>query len=312
METHSCPICNSSKVFPYFDTDERVVQCKDCHTVTLARVLWATEEAPDYYVDASNYVASAQNNTHLEEARKGAYDLIGFISTFAKNFPSKTWLDVGAHAGTFVEALRREGYDAEGVEMNAELVESAKARGVPLHQGDATKVLKEKKEKYNVVSAIDVLEHLPDPAEFLCTVQGSIVNEGLLMLEVPNIESFLAKHHGLQWKYIDREHLYYFSPKTITKLLERSGFKVEKTIVYNPLLYSMSIRALSHYFVPRSLKGDRLKRPLKGLGEMPEVEVPAYSFLQRRMRAIIREILIGLIRLLHREDFIVVIARKIS
>ncbi|HXP52937.1 MAG TPA: methyltransferase domain-containing protein, partial [Bacteroidia bacterium] len=52
---------------------------------------------------------------------------------------------------------------------------------------------------------------------------------GYLVIQVPQIDSFIAKNQKVNWKMLGTDHVNYFSKKTLTKLLEDNGFKV-KTI----------------------------------------------------------------------------------
>jgi hypothetical protein len=48
---------------------------------------------------------------------------------------------------------------------------------------------------------------------------------GLLLMSMPNASSFTAKALGARWMLLLREHLWYFSPDTIARLLPQCGFE---------------------------------------------------------------------------------------
>jgi hypothetical protein len=52
------------------------------------------------------------------------------------------------------------------------------------------------------------------------------VKGGYLFLQVPQIDSFIAKREKSNWKMMGLDHVNYFSKKTITQLLEAHGFEV--------------------------------------------------------------------------------------
>jgi hypothetical protein len=64
--------------------------------------------------------------------------------------------------------------------------------------------------------------------------------DGVLIIETPNVEGLGKILLGKSWGgwYIPR-HLYFFSPKSLTILLEKSGFRIEK-IRYSPAFNAFS------------------------------------------------------------------------
>ena len=77
---------------------------------------------------------------------------------------------------------------------------------------------------YSFVTAFDVFEHLPDLPLYLEQLHRMIQVDGHLVVTVPNVDSMAAKMTGEHWNMILLEHLWYFSPKTLRRILERHGF----------------------------------------------------------------------------------------
>ncbi len=306
-EKRYCVFCNSNKFTEFFSDDDRFFKCAGCHVVLLDEKLWATNMMPDYYANANNYIHANQDPSYHFLGKKRARDLIEKIKKYSLKKEETKWLDVGANYGILVEELIKNGFNASGIELNKNLVSLAHERGLPIECADVIS-LREQETKYNVISAIDVLEHLPRPIDFLVDARKLLVSNGLLILEVPNIESYLARKHKAQWKYVDHEHLHYFSVAAITKLLKNHGFKVERIYTTNPFLCSFSITKLIHYFIPRKLSGDRLSRPLKAQHSVLSENNKQHTF--GLLRKLIKSILIYGIKFLKREDFILIIAKK--
>lgn len=74
----------------------------------------------------------------------------------------------------------------------------------------------------------DVLEHVHSPNEALARIHRWLCPGGLLVMSLPNADSWVAKAMGKRWALLLREHLWYFSPATVGRLLERSGFRLIK------------------------------------------------------------------------------------
>lgn len=137
----------------------------------------------------------------------------------------RTLLEAGSAGGFFVEAARRAGVDASGVEPTGACVRYARERlKVPVQQGyfEATAV-----HPVDVVCSFHVLEHTDDPRNFLAAAQAALIPGGWLALEVPNIDSNAARRRGGSWPGLQLEyHRWHFSPRTLLKLVESCGFLV--------------------------------------------------------------------------------------
>lgn len=133
-------------------------------------------------------------------------------------------LDAGCGDGTFLELLREAGWDAEGFEMSPGAAEAARQRGVPVQTGTIESI-QFPKERFASVRFWHVLEHLPDPAAALEKAKQWLQPGGELVIGIPNAASFYARIFGPRWSAWELpRHLYHFTPETIRRLLEKSGF----------------------------------------------------------------------------------------
>jgi SAM-dependent methyltransferase len=78
---------------------------------------------------------------------------------------------------------------------------------------------------FDFVVAFDVLEHLPRIEEDVALIRTVLRPGGLFFVSVPNIESFIAKAMGKRWNMLLLEHLWYFSPKTLERMMVCHGFE---------------------------------------------------------------------------------------
>lgn len=119
-------------------------------------------------------------------------------------------LEVGCGRGAFVERLsKEENINAEGIELNSQAINDAKAKGINVHQSDLHELAKEQQENYDAVCSFQVLEHVPDPFSFIEGQLKLIKPGGKLIIAVPNAESFIKHcknnlldqppHHVTRW-----------------------------------------------------------------------------------------------------------------
>lgn len=133
-------------------------------------------------------------------------------------------LDVGTAAGAFLKAARDVGWDVTGIEPNAWLAEWGRTRyGVAIHVGSIDEVPLPAAQ-FDVVTLWDVIEHTPDPLHVLRRAHGLLVPGGLLVVNYPDIGSWIARLMGRRWPFLSSVHLYYFTRRTIRAILDRAGF----------------------------------------------------------------------------------------
>lgn len=135
-------------------------------------------------------------------------------------------LDVGAATGYFLELAKNRGWRPLGVEISAYAAGLAVGKGLDVRTGSLA-VLANFNDRFEAVTMWDVLEHLPDPKTDLSIVHTLSAPGGLLVINTPNAASFLARCLGRRWHLlVPPEHLFYFTPKAVTKLLDEAGFEI--------------------------------------------------------------------------------------
>lgn len=141
--------------------------------------------------------------------------------------PNPRLLDVGAANGFFLTICAEEGVEAEGIEISQEAVEWAKKLGrkVTCSTIEDFKI----DDKYEIISALDVLEHSSRPVQFIQSVRDLLDEGGIFLINVPYEGSFSAKLSGKKWHaLLPPEHWFYFNKKSLRRILENNGFQVIK------------------------------------------------------------------------------------
>lgn len=201
-----------------------IVRCRVCDLMyanprwnpKLVRENYNVVEDPTYVEEREGRVLTFQRNLQPFE------DLI------AENSETRRLLDVGCHIGVMVELAQERGWEAWGVEPSKWAAEQAQKRG--LHVINSILAEANLQDNYfDVVTMWDVIEHLPDPAAELVNVHRVLKPGGIFAIHTIDIESLFARFMGKRWPWLMEMHLYYFSPRTLGKMLEKNGFKVVRS-----------------------------------------------------------------------------------
>ena len=145
-------------------------------------------------------------------------------------------LDIGCNEGRGLAIYARNGFQAEGLEVNERAAAVARARGFTVHTLPLAEFIPEK--PYNVVVLSNVLEHVLDPVAMLTQIRGLLSPEGQVWISCPNAASYWHQVFGRHWiNWHVPFHLWHFSPQTLESLLARAGFQVVNLKTCTPALW---------------------------------------------------------------------------
>lgn len=138
-------------------------------------------------------------------------------------------LDVGFAAGFCMAALRERGFEVHGVEVSETIGSHARDHfGFDTVHFGTLDTAPYPDGHFDLITMWDVVEHVPDPQALLERAHALLAPGGLLVIETQDIDSRFARTLGPRWHhYKHAEHIYHFTPPTVTALLERSGFRVD-------------------------------------------------------------------------------------
>ncbi len=138
-------------------------------------------------------------------------------------------LDIGCGNGRYLSTMRKLGWQTSGVEKSPKASRYAREE---LHLDVNTGDLLDSKyhdKSFDAVTMWHSLEHLYEPFQTLKEIGRMLNNDGLLVVAVPNIDSFVAKIFKTYWYGLQLPiHLIAFTPDSITKMLKSAGFDVQK------------------------------------------------------------------------------------
>ena len=210
----------------YFSSSRRraghldIVRCRACGLVltsprddeaTLSRIYTELADV-EYAVEEDNRRLTAEDHCTLVTACLPARGRL---------------LDVGCATGVFAGVAHQHGWNVTGLDASAWATARARARypGVVFVTGSVEATVFPPA-SFPAVTLWDVLEHVPAPLDTLRQLHQWLAPQGCLFLNLPNAGSLVARCMGRRWFLLLREHLWYFSPQTLTRLLATTGFEV--------------------------------------------------------------------------------------
>lgn len=258
INIQDCPACgssNHSKVLTakdYLVSDESfvIMECNDC-SLRFTSPIPDSKEIVNYYLSDDYISHTGVGNSIINQI----YKIVQFFTLHSKKKKviifsqnnSGSILDIGCGTGKFLKTMKQSGWEINGVEINETAREIAKNNtgSIILNQVDFF----DSDQKYDVITLWHSLEHLYDLNEYLNKISTSLNANGVIMIAVPNYQSFDADYFEKDWAAYDTpRHLYHFSFETMMKLMENFNFKLihSKQLLFDPfyvaLLSELSVR----------------------------------------------------------------------
>lgn len=252
-----CPSCGSDEHQTLFvKRGFPIVRCRECRLVFANPQVDESLVLDEYREGGSNdlWVDVLTSDRQLELDREKFGAILDELESFRGD---GRLLDVGTSIGLFLHLALERGWRGLGTEFGQRARAHAReAFGIET----VDMPIEELEGEYDVVTILSVLEHVNDPGAMLRQARRLLVPGGAVYLIVPNVESLACRVlHERAATFDGRNHLVYFSPTTLSKLLEREGFVVEWTrtrmSALEPVLEWL---AYAEPFSNADLSGDRL------------------------------------------------------
>jgi cyclopropane fatty-acyl-phospholipid synthase-like methyltransferase len=136
---------------------------------------------------------------------------------------NKRILDFGCGAGGFMQKAAEHVASIEGIELE-QRVQEFWSEKFKIHSD-----IESASENYDVITAFHVIEHLHDPVQLLSMLANKLSQSGKMVIEVPSANDALLTFYdsdAFQRFTYWSQHLYLFTPSTLSKVLENAGLRV--------------------------------------------------------------------------------------
>lgn len=242
----SCPLCSAKeskliktetnnfysnnqeekKFFTVYEKDPVFLQlCQNCDFVYL-------DKLPKEKIFFEKVYSQVKYDYQHEFKYHGKKDIYEDIKQNLKKYcASGTLLDIGTWCGTLL-AFMADAYSTVGCEISEPAANYGKSMGLDIRIGSFDSV-NFAPQSFDIITIIDVLEHLPEPKNVLNKIFTLLKPGGILYIKVPNIQAQINKQSILQFWNLSSEgvcqnyvHINHFNHKSLTTILSYIGFEV--------------------------------------------------------------------------------------
>lgn len=301
MSAVSCPGCGSGAVrvkgtipdnhmFAGKDVGSMpgdLAVCRSCH-------LGFRSPQPSQADLAALYQSGAESawSESGEQARRDWELAAGWVNRVG----ASSVLDVGCFDGGFL-ALLPESVAKAGIEINPRAAQRATDRGIKIVASDLHD-LTAADEKFDFVSAFDVIEHVNDPGEFLATLSNAVRPGGHVVFATGNLDAPAWRAMGSRYLYSwFLEHIAFVSPQWVERQAPRIGFAVvaiDRFSHTSDAQFGFLIGMLkngAYKMSPRLIDAVRAKADQSPSGELPAVPMapPAWTSARDHILVVLRK-----------------------
>jgi 2-polyprenyl-3-methyl-5-hydroxy-6-metoxy-1,4-benzoquinol methylase len=240
----TCPVCSGTKFKSFLSCVDytvsretfTIVQCETC-------AFRFTNPRPDEK-EIGKYYESEEYISHSGTSRGVVNKIYGIVRNYTigqkvklinkqnqtPNTKPRTILDIGCGTGEFLNACKQNRWSVTGIEPSDVARKHAK-ENFGIEPLSPEKLFEINEKKFNVITMWHVLEHVHQLHKTIEQINKILVDDGTLIIAVPNCNSFDAGKYGSQWAAYDvPRHIYHFTKNDIEKLFLRFGFGLKQVL----------------------------------------------------------------------------------
>jgi len=229
-ERNECPLCDCDDFLIHIDFENiPIVQCKECSFLYVKRIM-DNEVLEEYY---KNFSGNSQQQGQLVNSKVN----FQIVRKIIRKLEIKNILDVGTGYGYLLSQLNDKlKIDVSGMDLSEnETSFAVNELGLDVRRGLLNEV-GFPKEDFDLVMALETIEHIENPVEFVRELSNYIKPNKYLLLVTDNFKSDIVRKFGVHFpKWIPHAHISDFCPDTILSCIEKAGnFNIVSTNSYTP------------------------------------------------------------------------------
>ena len=242
-----CPICKSTSFYPVESFGHyRFLRCQECTLEFCDPLNYSrsnydrayNHDGTEFYVPASSWLSQA--NASLRESKWMLFSAqIKALKWLQATAPGTSILDIGCGPGWFLARAQQLGFKVHGLEIGSVPVRLLQQRGFEVLCGSLEAV--PTTWEPSVITMFEVLEHLPDPAEFLAEIRQRF-STSTFILSVPSPRRWTKAGNHRDAADYPPNHLTRWNSQSLQRALVRAGYsKVEITYPKPSVLETASV-----------------------------------------------------------------------
>jgi SAM-dependent methyltransferase len=246
-QTEGCGICGGAVELRYPGTGDlpapddlsptshplgehgEISRCNECGTLQQSSLV--------EHGDLPGLYREMRDDAYLDEEagrRRTAKRLLDLVSNYAKG---GRLLDIGCGHGLLLDEARKRGYETLGLEVSAAGAAFGRdTYGLDIREHTVEEL--DETEQFDVITLIDVLEHLSDPVATIERCRRLLAPDGVLCVVTPDPGSLTARIVGSRWWALVPAHSYLIPRRTLLELLGARGLVIAAD---EPLVRSFSL-----------------------------------------------------------------------
>ncbi len=217
-----CPSCQNEDGLSHL-WDTHIIRCPRCELGYIERL--PTKEEIEALYSAEFFKGDASYADYVADKEGLQRNFRHRLRDLLKYSQGGKLFEAGCAHGFFLE-LAREHWDVKGIDIAEEAAKYARDElGLDVQAGDFESRPPEPN-TYDVIAMWDTIEHLYDPVLAVRKSAEALRPGGVLALTTGDIDALVPRLQRKSWRLIHPTHLYYFSRRSMTWLLEAHGLEV--------------------------------------------------------------------------------------
>ena len=232
-----CPLCSSQEIAHFLSCTDHFVssevfnicRCDKCGFIFTQD--YPEESDAGHYYESDNYISHSDTNKEITDKM---YQFIRRIMLNRKKriirkttgLSTGSILDIGSGTGHFLNTMKLEGWNTKGVEINAKAREyAASCFNIDTISPENIQTLPAN--SFDCITLWHVLEHFHEPFKFMEEIARLIKPDGVVIIALPNTDSFDSEYYGKEWAAYDvPRHLWHFNPSTFSLFATKNKFSI--------------------------------------------------------------------------------------